>query len=143
MTFSITCGWLLDGLGGPPRGREWLDVARLMRPLDAEALWRELTVHLGEVLIESGACEVHAYISHGVMSPPAVERVSKSVMKSLVITDSIQPSEAVRSAPNIRIVPTAPLLAQATLNIWNGTSVSSLFDDTTLTPIYESMYSPG
>ena len=45
------CGWLLDGLGGPPRGREWLDVARLMRPLDAEALWRELTVHLGEVLI--------------------------------------------------------------------------------------------
>ena len=63
--------------------------------------------------------------------------------QSLVITDSIQPSEAVRSAPNIRIVPTAPLLAQATLNIWNGTSVSSLFDDTTLTPIYESMYSPG
>ncbi|MFV0514249.1 MAG: ribose-phosphate pyrophosphokinase [Jhaorihella sp.] len=94
-----------------------------------------------EVLIESGACEVHAYISHGVMSPPAVERVSKSVMKSLVITDSIRPSDEVKSAPNIRIVPTAPLLAQATLNIWNGTSVSSLFDDSTLTPIYESMYS--
>lgn len=44
-------GWILDGLGGPPRGREWLEVVRLLRSLDAEARWRELTVHLGEVLI--------------------------------------------------------------------------------------------
>lgn len=44
-------GWLLDGLGGPLRGVEWLDVVRLLRPLDAEARWRELTVHLGEALI--------------------------------------------------------------------------------------------
>ena len=94
-----------------------------------------------EVLLENGAKEVHSYISHGVMSGPAVERVTNSVMKSLVITDSIQPTQAVKSAPNIRIVPTAPIFAQAILNIWNGTSVSSLFDDQTLTPIYESMYS--
>ena len=95
-----------------------------------------------ENLMTNGAKEVHAYISHGVMSPPAVERVSASVMKSLVLTDSIQPTDAVRNAPNIRVVPTAPLLAQAILNIWNGTSVSSLFSDDTLTPIYESLYSP-
>jgi ribose-phosphate pyrophosphokinase len=94
-----------------------------------------------EVLMENGAKEVHSYISHGVMSGPAVERVTNSVMKSLVITDSIQPTEAVKSAPNIRIVPTAPVFAQAILNIWNGTSVSSLFEANTLTPIYETLYS--
>ncbi|MCR9126659.1 MAG: ribose-phosphate pyrophosphokinase [Rhodobacteraceae bacterium] len=93
-----------------------------------------------ELLMEYGAKEVHAYISHGVLSGPAVERVTNSVMKSLVITDSISPTEATRSAPNIRIVPTAPLFAQAILNIWNGTSVSSLFEANTLTPIYESLY---
>ena len=93
-----------------------------------------------EVLIENGAKEVHAYISHGVMSGPAVERVTTSVMKSLVLTDSIQPTEAVKSAPNIRIVPTAPVFAQAILNIWHGTSVSSLFEAETLSPIYDGMY---
>ena len=95
-----------------------------------------------QVLMESGASEVHAYITHGVMSGPAVERVAGSVMKSLVLTDSIQPTPAVQNAANIRIVPTAPLFAQAILNIWNGTSVSSLFSDETLVPIYESFYSP-
>ncbi|MHA6264920.1 ribose-phosphate pyrophosphokinase [Arenibacterium sp. CAU 1754] len=93
-----------------------------------------------EVLMENGAKEVHSYISHGVMSGPAVERVTHSVMKSLVITDTIQPSKSVLAAPNIRIVPTAPVFAQAILNIWNGTSVSSLFEDETLSPIYESLY---
>ncbi|MGE4325045.1 MAG: ribose-phosphate pyrophosphokinase [Pseudodonghicola sp.] len=93
-----------------------------------------------EVLLENGAKEVHAYITHGVMSGPAVTRVTNSVMKSLVITDTIQPSEAVKAAPNIRIVPTAPIFSQAILNIWYGTSVSSLFEDSTLTPIYESLY---
>ncbi|MEX0340775.1 MAG: ribose-phosphate pyrophosphokinase [Arenibacterium sp.] len=93
-----------------------------------------------EVLMENGAAEVHSYITHGVLSGPAVERVTKSVMKSLVITDTIAPTEAVKSAPNIRIVPTAPVFAQAILNIWNGTSVSSLFEDETLSPIYESLY---
>ena len=94
-----------------------------------------------QVLTDNGATEVHAYITHGVLSGPAVERVGKSVMKSLVITDSIQPTDAVRSAPNIRIVPTAPMFAQAILNIWNGTSVSSLFEIDTLLPIYEGLYS--
>ncbi len=93
-----------------------------------------------EVLMENGATEVHSYITHGVLSGPAVERVTKSVMKSLVITDSIEPTNAVKACPNIRIVPTAPMFAQAILNIWNGTSVSSLFETDTLVPIYEGMY---
>jgi ribose-phosphate pyrophosphokinase len=97
-------------------------------------------VKAADLLMDNGAAEVHAYITHGVLSGPAVERVSKSVMKSLVITDSIEASAAVKSAPNIRIVPTAPIFAQAILNIWNGTSVSSLFEGETLQPIYEGLY---
>jgi PAS domain S-box-containing protein len=49
-------------------------------------------------------------------------------------------TEAVRATPNIRIIPTAPVFAQAILNIWNGTSVSSLFDTPTLEPIYEGHF---
>ena len=93
-----------------------------------------------QVLIEHGAKEVHSYITHGIMSGPAVERVTNSVMKSLVITDTIAPTDAVKEAANIRIVPTAPVFAQAILNIWNGTSVSSLFEADTLGPIYDGMY---
>jgi ribose-phosphate pyrophosphokinase len=96
-----------------------------------------------ELLVENGATEVHAYITHGVLSNGAVDRVAASVLKSLVITDSIEPTEAVRAAKNIRIVPTAPIFAQAILNIWNGTSVSSLFETETLVPIYEGMYQLG
>ena len=96
-----------------------------------------------EVLLEHGATEVHAYITHGVMSGSAVERVSKSVMKYLVLTDTIEPTEAVKNCPNIRIVPTAPMFAQAILNIWNGTSVSSLFETETLVPSYEGLYPNG
>jgi len=94
-----------------------------------------------ETLIEAGAKEVHAYITHGVLSGPAIERVTNSVMKSLVITDSIEPTEATTKAKNIRIVPTAPVFAQAILNIWHGTSVSSLFDPETLETIYDGTYS--
>ncbi|WP_040482973.1 MULTISPECIES: ribose-phosphate pyrophosphokinase [Yoonia] len=93
-----------------------------------------------EVLMDNGAREVHSYITHGVLSGPAVDRISKSVMKTLVITDTIAPSAAVRACANIRIVPTAPMFAQAILNTANGTSVSSLFDHKTLGPIYEGLY---
>ncbi len=96
-----------------------------------------------EVLMEAGATEVHSYITHGVMSGPAVERIRNSAMKSLVITDSIEQGDKAKEAPNIRIVPTAPMFAQAILNIWNGTSVSSLFETETLVPIYEGMYQRG
>lgn len=93
-----------------------------------------------EVLMENGASEVHAYITHGVLSGPACERITNSVMKSLVITDTIAATADVKKTPNIRVVPTAPMFAQAILNIWNGTSVSSLFDTEMLEPIYEGMF---
>jgi ribose-phosphate pyrophosphokinase len=93
-----------------------------------------------QILLDNGAKEVHAYTTHGVMSGPAVERITGSVLKSMVITDTIQPTEAVKNTPNIRIIPTAPVFAQAILNIWNGTSVSSLFETPTLEPIYEGQF---
>ena len=93
-----------------------------------------------EVLMENGAKEVHSYITHGVLSGPAVERITNSVMKNLVITDTIEATEPVLNASNIRIVPTAPMFAQAILNTWSGTSVSSLFSHTKLAPVYEGHY---
>ncbi len=99
-------------------------------------------VKAAELLIKAGAVEVHAYITHGVLSDPAVERIEASAMTTLVITDSIEPRPHVRACSKIRIVPTAPLFAQAIVNTWNGTSVSSLFDIATLAPLYEGIYRP-
>ena len=96
-----------------------------------------------EVLMEAGAREVHSYITHGVLSGPAVERISRSAMKSLVITDSIVPEPQVLECATIRVVPVAPMFAQAIFNIWSGTSVSSLFEATTLEPIYKHLYPGG
>ncbi|MCZ7677070.1 MAG: ribose-phosphate pyrophosphokinase [Roseovarius sp.] len=93
-----------------------------------------------DILIENGASEVHAYTTHGVLSGPAVERITNSKLNSMVITDTIAATEAVKATPNIRIIPTAPVFAQAMLNIWNGTSVSSLFETPTLEPIYEGQF---
>jgi ribose-phosphate pyrophosphokinase len=93
-----------------------------------------------DILLENGAREVHAYTTHGVLSGPAVGRITNSKLKSMVITDTIAPTDAVKATPNIRILPTAPIFAQAILNIWNGTSVSSLFDAQTLEPIYEGQF---
>ena len=94
-----------------------------------------------DVLIGNGASEVHAYTTHGVMSGPAVERIAASQLKSVVITDTIEQLSPVLATPKIRVVPTAPIFAQAILNTWNGTSISSLLEVDTLMPIYEGMYS--
>jgi len=97
-------------------------------------------VKAAQTLMDKGATEVHAYISHGVLSGPAVERITKSALKTLVITDSIQASEQVKAAANIRIIRTAPIFAQAILNIANGRSVSSLFETETLRAIYQGYF---
>jgi ribose-phosphate pyrophosphokinase len=79
-------------------------------------------------LKDAGATEVHAYVVHGVLSGGAVARVSASPIKSLVITDSIQGTEAVRVSHNIRQISIAPLMAEAIRRISEERSVSSLFD---------------
>jgi ribose-phosphate pyrophosphokinase len=84
-------------------------------------------VNAAEALLNHGATEVTAYISHGVLSGGAVARIAASQLKELVITDSIQPSEAVRKASNIRVLPVAPLLGEAIARTAEEKSVSSLF----------------
>ena len=79
-------------------------------------------------LTEAGATSVSAYVTHGVLSGGAVARVASSPMKELVITDSIQATEAVRLADNIRQLSIAPLMAEAIQRISSESSVSSLFD---------------
>jgi len=79
-------------------------------------------------LMEAGAQSVCAYITHGVLSGGAVARVSASPLTELVMTDSIQATEAVRVAQNIRQISIAPLLGEAMLRISEERSVSSLFN---------------
>jgi len=63
-----------------------------------------------EALMNAGAKSVAAYVTHGVLSGPAVERVSNSVLTSLVVTDSIAQPKHVTNTPNIRILSVAPLV---------------------------------
>ena len=81
-----------------------------------------------EALMNAGASSVHAYVTHGVLSGGAVARVGSSPLKELVMTDSIQATEAVRVAQNMRQITIAPLLGEAIARISNERSVSSLFD---------------
>jgi ribose-phosphate pyrophosphokinase len=81
-----------------------------------------------EALMEKGASSVLAYITHGVLSGGAVARITASKIQELVITDSIQPTEAIKAAPNIRVTPIANLLGEAIARTANEKSVSSLFD---------------
>ena len=84
-------------------------------------------VNAAEALLNHGAVQVTGYISHGVLSGGAVARIMASRLKELVITDSILPSEAVRNAHNIRVLPSAPLLGEAIARTAEEKSVSSLF----------------
>ena len=85
-------------------------------------------VNAADALLKHGAKEVYAYISHGVLSGGAVARVANSRLKELVITDSIQATDAVNAAPNIRMLQIAPLIAEAIHRTAVEESVSSLFD---------------
>ncbi|MEZ5910420.1 MAG: ribose-phosphate pyrophosphokinase [Hyphomicrobiaceae bacterium] len=80
-----------------------------------------------EALLKNGATEVMAYITHGVLSGGAVARIAASRLKTLVITDSILPTEAVRLAQNIRVLSIAPLMGEAIARTAREESVSCLF----------------
>ena len=80
-----------------------------------------------QALMNAGAVSVDAYVTHGVLSGGAVSRVASSPLNSLVTTDSIQSTEAMRVAKNIRQITVAPLLGEAIRRIHEERSVSSLF----------------
>jgi ribose-phosphate pyrophosphokinase len=79
-------------------------------------------------LVDSGAEAVYAYVTHGVLSGGAVARVAASPIETLVLTDSIVATEAVRVSQNVRQLTIAPLMAEAIRRISEERSVSSLFD---------------
>ena len=79
-------------------------------------------------LMERGAKSVAAYCTHGVLSDPAVERITNSVMSELIVTDSIKPRADVMACKKIRTLPVGPIFAEAMRRITNEESVSTLFD---------------
>jgi ribose-phosphate pyrophosphokinase len=81
-----------------------------------------------QALMDRGAESVSAYVSHGVMSHPASQRVNKSVLSELVTTDTIENSELTHDCTKLRRVSVAPLIGEAIRRIANEESVSKLFD---------------
>lgn len=81
-----------------------------------------------QALADQGAVEVAAYVSHGVLSGPAVNRVSDSILSEMVVTDSIALSDEALACNKIRTVSIAPLIGEAIRRIANEESVSKLFD---------------
>ncbi len=79
-------------------------------------------------LADAGAKEVSAFITHGVLSGGAVERINASVLKELVVTDSIEQDGRVGKKDKIRVVSCARLIGEAIRRIANEESVSKLFD---------------
>ena len=81
-----------------------------------------------QALLDEGASSVAAYITHGVLSGKAVERIEGSALTELVITDTIKPTDAAIDASRIRTLAMAPLIGEAVRRIADESSVSSLFD---------------
>ena len=84
-------------------------------------------VNAANALTDRGAKEVHVYVTHGVLSGKAVEKIKNSKIKRLVITDTIDNSDRVKSAKNIEILTISQLVGEAIKRISNSTSVSDLF----------------
>ena len=85
-------------------------------------------VNAAKILKQKGAKDVHVYCSHGVLSGDAVEKIKKSSVKNLVITDTIDNSQKVKKAKNIEILTISNLVGEAIRRISNSTSVSDLFN---------------
>jgi ribose-phosphate pyrophosphokinase len=84
-------------------------------------------VKTAEALLENGASKVYAACTHPVLSGPAVDRIAKSAIVEVVVTDSIPLSEAARNLPKIKVLSVAPLLARGIQSIHEETSISELF----------------
>ena len=85
-------------------------------------------VNAAKILKQRGARDVHVYVSHGVLSGDAVEKIRRSHIKNLVITDTIDNSQKVKKAKNIEILTISNLVGEAIKRISNSTSVSDLFN---------------
>ncbi len=84
-------------------------------------------VNAAKALKQRGAKEVYVYITHGVLSGDAVKKIKNSVIKNLVITDTIDNSQKTKNVKNIEVLPISNLMGEAIKRISNSTSVSDLF----------------
>ena len=84
-------------------------------------------VNAAKALKERGAKEVYVYITHGVLSGDAVKKIKNSVIKNLVITDTIDNGAKTKNVKNIEVLPISSLMSEAIKRISNSTSVSDLF----------------
>ena len=84
-------------------------------------------VNAAKALKDRGAKEVYVYITHGVLSGEAVKKIKKSVIKNLVITDTIDNISRTKGVKNIEVLSISGLMGEAIKRISNSTSVSDLF----------------
>ncbi|HEV2222085.1 MAG TPA: ribose-phosphate pyrophosphokinase [Candidatus Acidoferrales bacterium] len=84
-------------------------------------------VKTAEALLQEGATEVYAGCTHAILSGPAIERICKSPIKEVVVTDSVPLTEEAKGVPKIKVLSVAPLLARGIRSIHEETSISELF----------------
>ena len=84
-------------------------------------------VNAAKALKDKGAKEIYVYITHAVLSGSAVDKIKKSQIKKLIITDTIDNSKKIQISKKIEVISIAPMMSEAIKRISNSTSVSSLF----------------
>ncbi|MBQ0098978.1 MAG: ribose-phosphate pyrophosphokinase [Firmicutes bacterium] len=82
-----------------------------------------------EALVKNGAKEVYACCTHGVLSGPALERISASPIKELAILDTIDMPDIVKNNPKIKILSTAKLIARAITTVYSDSSLSAIYEE--------------
>ncbi len=82
-----------------------------------------------EALVKNGAKEVYACCTHGVLSGPAMERITNSPIKQLAVLNTIDMPESVRSNPKIKVISVAKLIARAITMVYSDSSLSSIYED--------------
>ncbi len=82
-----------------------------------------------EALVKHGAKEVYACCTHGVLSGPAMERLTNSAIKEIVVLDTINLPEEVRNNPKIKVLSVAKLIARAIATVYSDSSLSAIYED--------------
>ena len=85
-------------------------------------------VNAADALIKEGAKNVYVFVTHAVLSGEAINKIKKSKINKLIITDSIDNAKKIKNVSKIQVLSIAPLMAEAIKRISNSTSVSSLFN---------------
>jgi ribose-phosphate pyrophosphokinase len=80
-----------------------------------------------EAIMHAGAREIHACCAHAVLSGPGIDRISNSVLKSLVVTDTIPLKESAAACGKIKVLTISQLVGEAIIRSYRGDSVTSLF----------------